>query len=81
MEIKQFGVADLGRLDKKWGGLDTAWLVFCQRLDSTVTIFQLPLRPTLRGEKRRLRAFKQNTNVKTNSPLSESDRGRFCLDV
>ena len=40
MEIKQFGVADSGRLDKKWGGLDTAWLVFCQRLDSTVTIFQ-----------------------------------------
>ena len=40
MEIKQFGVADLGRLDKKWGGLDIAWLVFCQRLDSTVTIFQ-----------------------------------------
>ena len=40
MEIKQFGVGDLGRLDKKWGGLDIAWLVFCQRLDSTVTIFQ-----------------------------------------
>ena len=40
MEIKQFGVVGLGRLDKKWGGLDTAWLVFCQRLDSSVTIFQ-----------------------------------------
>jgi len=40
MEIKQFGVAGLGRLDKKWGGLDIAWLVFCQRLDSSVPIFQ-----------------------------------------
>ena len=38
MEIKQLGVADLGRLDKKWGGLDIAWLVFCQRLDSSLTI-------------------------------------------
>ena len=47
MEIKQFGVADLGRLDKNWGGLDMLGqlcgnflALFCQRLDSSVTIFQ-----------------------------------------
>ena len=40
-----------------------------------------PLRPTLRGEKRSLRAYVPSTNVKRNLLLSESDRRRFSLDV